>query len=145
MILLDANALLSLVLGQSAEREVDELLRTRECAIPAACLAEVVDMLVRKHGVEREKARQTLGPLLDEAVAVAPADRDVGWRAGEIRAEHYGRSDRALSMCDCLLLATAARSDEIATSDAAVVAAAHDLGLGVVPLPDSRGRRPEAG
>lgn len=145
MILLDASALLSLVLGQPAEREVDDLLRRRECTIPAACLAEVVDKLVRKHAVDREKAAEALGPLLDEAIPVMAADRAIAWRSGEIRADHYSRKHRALSMCDCLLLATAGASDEIATSDVAVAEVARDLGIGVIPLLDSRGRRPEVG
>jgi predicted nucleic acid-binding protein len=140
--LLDANALLSLLLGQPAEKQVSSLLRRGNCAIPAACLAEVVDALVRTHGIEPISVSERLGALIDEVLAVLPMDQRTAWRAGELRAIHYHRVDSALSLADCLLLAVAGRDDEIATSDRAVAATAHRLGLGLIPLLDSNGERP---
>jgi predicted nucleic acid-binding protein len=140
--LLDANALLSLVLGQPAEAEVSAILRQGHCATPASCLAEVIDKLVRKHRVEPGAVSEHLGPLIDEAVPVVSADRRIAWRAGELHAEYYDRRTAALSLADCLLLATAESNDEIASSDAALVATARKLGIGVIPLLDSGGRRP---
>lgn len=143
MTLLDANALLSLVLGQPAEAEVLALLRRGDCAVPAPCLGEVVDKLIRKRRVEPATASERLGPLLDEVVQVMPTDRRIAWRAGELHAEHYDRARLALSLADCILLASAEPNDEVATSDTAVCATARKLGLGVVPLPDSSGSRPQ--
>jgi predicted nucleic acid-binding protein len=142
--LLDANALLSLVLGQPAEAEVSALLRRGNCAVPAPCLAEVVDTLVRNHQIERELVARDLGVLIDEVVAVVSTDLRIAWRAGELHAEHYDRNTTDLSLADCVLLATACSGDEIASSDAAVVSTAGKLGIGVVPLLDSRGRRPDS-
>jgi predicted nucleic acid-binding protein len=94
--LLDANALLSLVLGQPAEAEVSVLLRRGNCAIPAPCLAEVVDTLVRNHRIERERVSRELGVLVDEVVDVVSTDSRIAWRAGELHAEHYDRNTMAL-------------------------------------------------
>lgn len=143
MTLLDANALLSLLLGQPAEKQVSSLLRRGNCAIPAACLAEVVDALVRTHGIEPASISERLGALIDEVLAVLPMDQRTAWRAGELRAAHYHRTDAALSLADCLLLAAAGADDEIATSDSAVIVAAGTLGVGIVPLPNAKGQMPE--
>lgn len=140
--LLDASALLSLLLGQPAGAEVSALLGQKSCAIPASCLTEVVDKLIRKRRVEPAVVSERVGPLIDEAISVLPVDRRIGWRAGELHAEHYDRSKSALSLADCILLASAGSEDEIATSDGALARTAHRIGISVIPLPDSRGRRP---
>lgn len=142
MTLLDASAILSLVLGQPAEAEVSALLWRGGCGVPAPCLTEVVDRLVRMHRVEPVAVSERLGPLIDEAITVVPADRQIAWRAGELRAEHYDQAAAALSLADCVLLATAGPDDEIATPDSAVAATARALGIGVISLRDSSGRRP---
>jgi predicted nucleic acid-binding protein len=108
---------------------------------PAACVAEVVDKLVRRHGIVAENLAERLGPLFNEAIAVVAVDPQTAWRAGEIRASHYHRKTAALSLADCLLLAAAGPDDEIATSDRAVAATAHRLGIGLIPLLDSKGER----
>jgi len=122
--LLDANALIGLLIGEPAREKVAELLRTGECAIPAACLSEVVDSLMRKHGVDRLSLSERLGPLLDEVLTVLPIDTRLAWRAGELRAAHYHRADSSLSLADCLLLASAGPDDRVATADGAVIALA---------------------
>jgi PIN domain nuclease of toxin-antitoxin system len=140
--LLDANALIAALLDEPARGEVAELLRNGGCAIPASCLSEVVAHLLRKHRVPEQLLAERLDPLIDEAVAVLDVDSRVAWRAGELRAAHYHRKTADLSLADCLLLASAGPKDEIATSDRAVVATARELGIGVIPLPDSNGDRP---
>lgn len=110
--------------------------------MPAPCLTEVVDRLVRKHRVEPAAVSEHLGPLIDEAIPVVPADQRIAWRAGELHAEHYDRKNSALSLADCILLATAGPDDEIATSDGPLAATAQRLGIGVIALPDSGGARP---
>jgi PIN domain nuclease of toxin-antitoxin system len=140
--LLDASALLTLLLGQPGEPEVSELLRQGNCTVPAPCLTEVVDQLIRKHRVDPGAVSERLGPLIDETIPIASTDPRIAWQAGEVRAAHYDRKTAALSLADCVLLATAGPDDEIASSDATVIATAGKLGIGVVPLPDSKGRRP---
>jgi predicted nucleic acid-binding protein len=144
LILLDANALISLLRGQPAEQEVAALLKQGNCAIPAPCLAEVVDLMIRTYEVEPSALAERLGALIDEVLPVLGVDQRVAWRAGELHAAHYHRSRAALSLADCLLLATAEPDDEVATADAPVIATAGKLGIGAIPLPDSRGNRPAA-
>jgi predicted nucleic acid-binding protein len=107
-------------------------------------LSEVVDRLIRTHGVDPAALSERLGAMIDEVLPVLPTDQRVAWRAGELHADHYHRVRAALSLADCLLLATAEPEDEVATSDAAVIATARKLGIGAIPLPDSRGARPAA-
>lgn len=142
MTLLDANAFVAVLRREPGALEVADLLRSRECATPAPCVAEVVDKLVRRHGIVADDLAERLGPLFEELIAVLAVDSQTAWRAGEIRATHYRRSTCALSLADCVLLATAGPDDEIATSDRAVAATAHRLGIGLIPLLDSKGERP---
>jgi predicted nucleic acid-binding protein len=142
LILLDANGLISLLRGQPAERDVADLLKRGNCAIPAPCLAEVVDLMVRIYEVEPPTLAERLGALIDEVLPVLEVDQRIAWRAGELHAAHYHRSRAPLSLADCLLLATAEPDDEIATADAAVIATAEKLGVGAIPLLDSQGKMP---
>lgn len=142
MTLLDANALASLLLGEPARVQVAELLRSGDCAVPAACLGEVVDNLMRKHRIAQPSLSERLGPLLDEVLAVLAVDQRTAWRAGELRAAHYHRADSALSLADCLLLAGAGPDDRIATSDRAVIATAEELGIATISLPSSDESQP---
>ncbi len=134
--------MLALLRAQPAEEEVAALLHRGNCATPAPCVAEIVDRLARRWGSSTDEIAQQLGPLIDESVAVLRIDSRVAWRAGEIRAAHYHRKTAALSLADCVLLAAAGPDDEIATSDRAVGATAHRLGIGLIPLLDSKGERP---
>jgi PIN domain len=132
-------------LGQPAEGEVYALLRRGQCAIPGPYLSEVVEKLVRKHALELGSVSERLNPLIDELLPVAPVDRRIAWRAGELRAEHYHRKTAALSLPDCILLASAGRNDEIASSAGAVVDVARKLEIDVIASPASDGRPPTGG
>jgi predicted nucleic acid-binding protein len=105
-------------------------------------VAEIVDRLARRWGSSEGEIARQLGPLVDESVSVLGIDSRIAWRAGEIRAAHYHRKTAALSFADCVLLAAAGSDDEIATSDRAVAATAHRLGVRLIPLLDSKGERP---
>ncbi len=71
------------------------------------------------------------------------ADGDTGRLAGELRARHYRRNGSDVSLGDCMALSTAiSLGDTLATSDAALAAAARREGVEVLALPDSRGRKP---
>lgn len=142
MTFLDANAFVALLRREPGGPEVADLLRSRACVTPAACVAEVVDKLVRRHGIVAGDLAERLGPLFDEAIAVVAVDPQTAWRAGEIRAAHYDRKTSSLSLADCLLLAAAGGDDEIATSDRAIATTAQRLGIGLIPLLDSKGERP---
>lgn len=144
MTLLDANAFVAVLRREPGGPEVADLLRSRECATPAPCVAEVVDKLVRRHEIPAADLAEKLGPLFEESVAILAVGSQTAWRAGEIRAIHYHRKTAALSLADCVLLAAAGPDDEIATSDRAVATTAHRLGIGLIPLLDSTGERPSA-
>lgn len=142
MILLDANALIYLLLDKPAAVEVAGLLESGDCGIPAPCIAEVRDQLLRHHPITEEQFLERTSPLVDVGVAGLPIDIPTAQWAGDIRAAHYSRSGAALSLADCFLLASAMEGDRIATADAAVIRVARALDIGVIPLLDSRGNRP---
>jgi PIN domain nuclease of toxin-antitoxin system len=141
--LLDTNAVLSLLWDEPGADEVADLLRGGDCALSPACLSEVVDKLIRGGGDSQASMTTKLLPLFDEVVAMPPIEAKIGWRAGELRAQHYRRAGDDLSQVDCLLLATAEAGDRIATSDGPLVRVARGMGIDVVVLPDSGGRRPD--
>lgn len=142
VILLDAYALHAFVVGEEAASEVDDVLRTSPTAIVATNLSEVVDGLVRKECWADVDIVERLGTVVGPIVEVRPVTDVVGWQAGVLRARYYRRNDRALSLADCVLLASAGPDDSIATADPAVAAVARAEGIGLVQLPDSFGQRP---
>ncbi len=142
MTLLDTSAVLSLLWAEPGADEVAELLRGGDCAVSPACLSEVVDKLIRGGGNSQANVAAKLAPLIDEVVSIPAIDATIGWRAGELRSRHYERAGAALSQVDCILLATARSGDRIATSDESLARVAQGLGIGVVLIPDSEGRRP---
>ncbi len=98
--------------------------------------------MIRFHSADPKHLAERLGALIDESITVLEVASGAAWRAGEIRAAHYHRKTAALSLADCVLLAVVGPGDEVATSDGVVAATAIELGIGVIPLPGSNGRRP---
>jgi PIN domain nuclease of toxin-antitoxin system len=142
--LLDAYALVALVTDEPAADEVESLLRRHPCAVVIVNFAEAIDISQRIHGLSADETRAALEPLLVTASisAVVSEQRDA-WLAGDLRARHYDRRTRALSLADCFLLARALiANDVIATADPPLADAARAEGVEVVPLPDSSGIRP---
>jgi len=137
--LLDAYALIAYFQGEPAAAEVEDLLRAGGCAIPAITLAEVIDFLRRRAGNPREHVMAALAQLALPAIAV---DSDTGARAGELRAIHYERGAREVSLADCVLAASCRAEDRVATSDPALAAVLRAESCALVPLPDSTGARP---
>ena len=142
MILLDASAMLSLLLGEPGDADVAALIQGADCATAAPCLSEAVDHLIRRTGVRRGEVVDRLEPLIDASLGILPTENRVAWEAGEIRAEHYERKRVSISLADCTILAVAGPNDKLATSDAALVEVAGKLGISVIRLPDSKGKRP---
>lgn len=145
MTVLDAQAVVALLLGEPAADEVAALVRDtgHPASISAVNVAEVVDVLVRVMGRTHEEVIEKLDWLSAGGLIVMPVDESIGRIAGRIHARRYHRRDRPLSMADCVALATAITHREpIATSDPPLAATAIAEGCDVVPLPDSQGRRP---
>ncbi len=100
-------------------------------------------MLVRHQGWPADEVEEKLRWLTLGGLTVVPVDEVVGLAAGRLHAAHYHRTQRPISLADCVALAIAsAVGSRLATSDPALIATARETGCAVVPLPDARGRRP---
>ncbi len=142
MILLDAYAVLGLALDEDAATEIEEIVRSGNVAVTAANYFEATDRLVRRSGWSPSETSERYGLLFDTAIDVVAVDAAIAWRGALLRARHYHRTTCAVSLADCVLLASAGPDDSIATADPAVAAVARAEGIGLVPLPDSSGQRP---
>ena len=138
MIVLDAYAVLAFLQSEPARPRVEELLGgDEELALTVLGIAEVVDRLVRRAGIDRDQASLDVAQL---GLAAPPLDPPLAVRAGLLRARHYHRRTRAISLADCVAAETARRLDaSLATADPALLATCDDEGIAVIPLPDSTG------
>ncbi len=142
MILLDAYALTALLGGEPAADEVGRLIADGGAAVAVPNLAEAADRLHRVHGIAVERTRTAVESLEQSTnLRVRPAERPHAWRAAQLRAEHYHRTRRPLSLGDCLLLAMADDADQLATSDPHVLDTAAAERIRWIALPDSQGVR----
>jgi PIN domain nuclease of toxin-antitoxin system len=138
--ILDAYAVLALLKGEVAAGEVEQILRRNpDCALTLLGVSEVLDHLVRLSDADEEDAVLDLAQLeLDES---PPLDSVLATRAGLLRARQYDRSARAVSLADCVAAESArAAARRLASSDPHLLDMCTDEGVGVIPLPDSRGR-----
>ena len=136
MTLLDAYALIAFLVGGPATQEVRSILREGDAAVATANLVEVLDVSQRVYGVAIPRAVEVLEPLLEGPLTAVPLDSAVARRAAEIRARHYHRSSRPISLADAVLIGSAKLGDRIATADPDVLAVARAEKLESVALPD---------
>lgn len=140
MIVLDSFAVLALLKGEPAAGEVQRLVESDEdVALTVLGIAEVLDQLVRLAGAEEDEA------VLDVAQLglSSPPTIEVGVaiRSGLLRARHYHRTTRAVSLADCVAAETARSEDaRLASADPHLLDLCRDEGIEVIPLPDSAGR-----
>lgn len=113
----------------------------RGAAMTTLNLAEAVDRLKRRYGLEIERTRPVIEGLLAKSLMLLPLGPAQAWRAGEIRAAHYHRSRCPISLADAVLVASASADGRIASSDGALLAVAENEGIATAALPDSQGRR----
>jgi PIN domain nuclease of toxin-antitoxin system len=140
-LVLDAYAVIAALVGESARREVEPKLAT--ASICAANLSEVVDVCVRVHGNEDTMVRDRIDWLIAGGLEVVPLDLTLAIAAGALRARRYRKRECEISISDCMAaVLAAARRQPLATSDPHLAKAAWGEGIQVLPLPDSRGRRP---
>jgi PIN domain nuclease of toxin-antitoxin system len=140
VIVLDSYAVLALLKGEAAAGEVRELLVDEEEAVLTTLgIAEVLDHLVRLAGADEDDAVLDLAQL--ELASPPPLDVDVAVRAGLLRARHYHRKSRPVSLADCVAAATAHLAGRpLATADPHLLDMCRDEGIAVIPLPDSNGQ-----
>lgn len=134
MILLDAYALVALLAGRPAGVRVQAMMR-ESAGVTTANLVEAYEVSERQYGVAIARSAEILEPLFDQALMTVPLDRVVARRAAELRAKHYHRAKRPISLADAILLASAASDDAIATADPDVLAIATLEGIATIELP----------
>ena len=136
--MLDAFAVVALLRGEPAAEEVRSLLP--EAVLTSTGLAEVVDQLVRVHGQDADEVVLDLAELgLLDAMPVDPSD---GVAVGLLRAAHYHRARRAVSLADCVVAQAARRlGAAVATADPHLLDLCHEEGIEVIALPSSSGSR----
>lgn len=135
MTLLDAYALIAFLVAGPGAAQVRALLREGGLGIATANLAEALDVTQRVHGVPVGRATELIDPLMPTALSPLPLDAARARRAAEIRARHYHRASRPISLADAILIGSAARGDRIVTADPHVLAIAAAEGLATVALP----------
>lgn len=140
---LDAYALVALIVDEPAAQMVEEIMRSGNAAITSINLGEAVDVSCRVHGLDESSVREIVEPLVagGHLAVIAPSGTDA-WRAARLRIAHYARRTRAISIADCFLLAAAGTDQRVATADPAVAEVARAEGIVLLSLPDSAGRRP---
>jgi predicted nucleic acid-binding protein len=136
VILLDAYALIAFLVGGPAAARVRAILREGDAAVATANLAEALDVAGRIYGLAIERSVEVLDPLLEGPLTPVALDVPVAQRAADIRAEHYHRSTRPISLADAVLLASAGTVDRIATADPDVLAVAKSMQIAVIELPE---------
>jgi PIN domain nuclease of toxin-antitoxin system len=138
-VLLDANAVLAVLLAEPAMDRVLPLLREGRSAMTGANIAEVFDVGIRRRGLSPARMAELVEPLFEGPIASIPVDARLARRAGELRAAHYHRSKRRISLADAVLLGAARPGDRIASADRPVLAIAAELGIETIELPPSSG------
>lgn len=142
MSVLDAQAVVAALVGEPAAGAVEVLLRggSGPPRISAVNVAEIIDVLARFRSQGIASVEERLDWLMAGGLEVAVVDEAVARRAGVLRARHYHARRRAVSLADCMALATAiALDDVLATSDPHLLDTAAAEGCPVRVLPDSRG------
>jgi PIN domain nuclease of toxin-antitoxin system len=140
MTVLDAFAVLALLKDEPAAERVERLLHDDPgCGLTALGVAEVIDHLVRFVGVEEDDAVLDLAQL--GLAPPYPVDGDLAMRSGLLRARHYNRRTRAVSLADCVAAEVARFSGTpLATSDPHLLATCHAEDIPYLALRDPRGR-----
>lgn len=140
MTILDAYAVLSLFKDEPAAASVRDLIEAGDASLTALGVSEVVDHLVRIVGVDEEEAVLDLAQL--GLVDPITLDGRLGRTTGLLRARHYHRVRRAVSLADCAAAAVAGDTGRrLATSDPHLLDLCRDEGVPVVVLVDSTGSR----
>ncbi|HZI97722.1 MAG TPA: PIN domain-containing protein [Actinomycetales bacterium] len=142
MTVLDAYAVLAYLRNETAAEPVADLLRS-STVLPAVNAAEVIDQLVRVHQRDPDDIHADLALLSHAGMYLSPVTADAGMLAGRLRARHYHRERRAVSLADCVAAATALSTGRpLATADPALATMIRAEGGSLHALPSSAGRMP---
>lgn len=132
------------MVGEPAQPAVDQIFSGSDAiSISAVNLAEVIDHLVRVRGNDPDTVRDRIHLLMVAGLEVEPVWMRAVWLATSLRSRHYHRTRSAVSLADCICIATAITLEtDLATTDPALARVARDAGLAVIALPDSNGELP---
>jgi PIN domain nuclease of toxin-antitoxin system len=138
VIVLDAFAVEALFADEPAAIRVRDMLNSGEqTTINAVNFAEVFDRLVRVYGFGIDELRADVDEL---GCTVSGLDPELATEAAILRARHYHRRHRAVSIADCCAAAHALDRDaRLATSDPDLLDLMVDEGGQVEVLPRSDG------
>ena len=137
MVVLDSFSVIALLTGEPAAEQVRGLLD--EAQLTSTGVAEVIDRLVRVHAQSEEEVALDLAEL--GLLDALPVDAIDGLGAGRLRAHHYHRTSRAVSLADCVVAQVAERAGAtVATADPHLLELCDEEGIPSVALPDSAGR-----
>lgn len=138
MTILDAFAVIALLKGEPAADAVRGIIERGGCALTTLGVAEILDHLVRVVGVSDEEAVLDVAQLdLDTPIGL---DDVTATMAALLRARHYNRKSRAVSLADCVVAQVARTTDTaVATSDPHLLDLCQEESIEVIALPDSRG------
>ena len=141
MIVLDAYPIIGLLRGEPVSDEVRSLLESGTPAwLTPLGVAEVIDRQSRLDEIDPRAAFLNLVKL--GLADPAPLDSQTAARAGALRARHYHRTTRSVSLADCVVAETArAAQARVATSDPHLLDLCADEDIQTIPLPDTRGHR----
>ena len=139
MIVLDSYAVIAFLRDEPAAIRIGTILASEdEMKLSALGVAEVLDNLIRLAKVDEDEAVLDLAELaLDDSISVTA---ELAMRAGMLRARHYHRTNRAVSLADCVAAEAArALSAPLATSDPHLLDMCSDEGVQTLALPDRNG------
>jgi PIN domain nuclease of toxin-antitoxin system len=143
---LDSSAVIGLLRDQACASQVADLIARPAdgvATLPAIGIVEIMDVLVRRERFHVSACDEALGLLVTGGLDIAVLDAETARLAGLLRARHWDRDRRPISLADSTILATAMlRAEPLATTDVALAAVARAEGHPVIPLPDSAGRMP---
>ena len=141
MIILDAYPVIGLLRDEPVAVEARALLESGTPAwLTPLGVAEVVDRRIRLDEADLETVVMELMEF--GRAEPAPRESQTAARAGALRARHYHRTTRSVSLADCVVAETArAARARVATSDPHLLDLCVDEGIPTIPLPDSRGHR----
>jgi predicted nucleic acid-binding protein len=140
MIVLDSFGVLALLRDEPAAAQVQQLIEgDEETALTALGVSEVIDHLVRLMGADAEEAVLDLAQL--SLGSPSPVEAPMALQAGLLRARHYHRKSRAVSLADCIAAETArATGSRLVSADRHLLDLCQEEGIAVISLPDSAGR-----
>jgi predicted nucleic acid-binding protein len=110
-----------------------------QCFMNVLNRAEVIDQLTR-----RGARSDVVGAELDTlGINFEPLSIELADKAGQLRGRHYHRTQRPLSMADCVALATAMElGSALATSDVHLATTCVEVGCPVMDVANSKGVYP---